>query len=59
MNEEKPSDLSIAALVTGICSLIPLLGTGPGITAFLCGKIDLARIKSGKSSVNGKGFDIT
>lgn len=59
MNEEKPSDLSIAALVTGICYLIPLLGTGPGITAFLCGKIDLARIKSGKSSVNGKGFDIT
>jgi hypothetical protein len=59
MNEEKPSDLSMVAFVTGICSLIPLLGTGSGITAFICGKIDLARIKSGKASVHGKGFDIT
>jgi len=36
-----------------------LLGTGPGITAFICGNIYLARIKSGKSSVKGKGSDIT
>jgi len=28
-----------------------LLGTGPGITAFICGNIDLAKIKSGKSSL--------
>ena len=34
MNEEKPSDLSMAKFVTGICSLIPLLGTGPGIACF-------------------------
>jgi len=59
MNEEKASDLSIVAFVTGICSLIPLLGTGPGVTAFICGKIDLARIKSGKSSDKGKAFSIT
>jgi hypothetical protein len=56
MNEEKPSGLSIAALVTGICSLMPLFGTG--IAAFICGIIDIARVKSGKSSVKGRGFDI-
>ena len=59
MPEEKPSGLSIASLVTGICSLFPILGTGPGIAAFICGIIDLVRMKSGKSSVKGKGFDIT
>ena len=59
MEEEKPSGLSIAALVTGLCSLFPLLGTGPGIAAFVCGILDLVRIKSNKSSSRGRGFDIT
>jgi len=59
MEEEKPSSLSIAALVTAICSLFPILGTGPGIAAFVCGIIDIVRIKSGKSSIKGRGFDIT
>ena len=59
MAEEKPSGLAIASLVTGICSLFPGLGTGPGIAAFICGIIDLVRIKSKKSSIKGKSFDIT
>ena len=59
MVEEKPSGLAIASLVTGICSLFPELGTGPGIAAFICGIIDLVRIKSKKSSIKGKSFDIT
>jgi len=59
MSEEKPSGIAIASLATGICSLFPLLGIGPGIAAFICGILDLVRIKSGKSSVKGKGFDIT
>ena len=59
MVEEKPSGLAIVSLVTGICSLFPGLGTGPGIAAFICGIIDLVRIKSKKSSIKGKSFDIT
>jgi hypothetical protein len=59
MAEEKPSGLAVASLVTGICSLFPLFGTGPGIAAFICGIMDLARIKSKQSSARGKSFDIT
>ena len=59
MVEEKPRGFAIASLVTGICSLFPGLGTGPGIAAFICGIIDLVRIKSKKSSIKGKSFDIT
>jgi hypothetical protein len=59
MDEEKPSGIAIASLVTGICSIFPVLGTGPGIAAFICGIVDLVRIKSKKSSIKGKAFDIT
>ena len=49
-NEQSPSGLSIAALVTGILGL--------GIVPIILGAIDLSKIKNGEASINGKGFDI-
>ncbi len=48
--EQSPSGLSIAALVTGILGL--------GIVPIILGAVDMSRIKSGMSSDKGKGFDI-
>lgn len=48
--EQSPSGLSIAALVTGILGL--------GIVPIILGAVDMSRIKSGMSSEKGKGFDI-
>lgn len=48
--EQGPSGLSIAALVTGIVGL--------GIVPIILGAVDMSRIKSGMSSEKGKGFDI-
>ena len=51
MNDENgPSGLSIAALVTGIL--------GMSIIPVILGAIDLNRIKNGLASVKGKGMDI-
>jgi hypothetical protein len=48
--DQGPSGLSIAALVTGILglSIIPLI----------LGIVDISRIKNGVASEKGKGFDI-
>ena len=59
MGKEKPSSLAIASLVTGICSLIPLVGIVPGIAALICSITDLVRTRSKKSGSKGKAFDIT
>ena len=48
--DEGPSGLSIAALVTGILSM--------GVIPIILGSIDLVRIGSGLSSARGKGLDI-
>lgn len=60
VSEEKASGLAIAALVTGILSILPIFpGFALGIAAIVCGAIDLKKIKEGKSSIKGRGFDIT
>ena len=86
---EKYRGLSIAALVTGILSIISFIvivilspfnaisdygglvfnfkdfviyslpGIGLPVAAIICGSIDLKRIKSGRYSIKGKGWDIT
>lgn len=48
--EQSPSGLSIAALVTGILWL--------GIVPIILGAVDLSRIKNGVASEKGRGFDI-
>ena len=50
LQDQGPSGLSIAALVTGILwmSIIPVI----------LGAVDLSRIKKGEASSKGKGFDI-
>ncbi len=50
LQEQGPSGLSIAALVTGILwmSIIPII----------LGAVDLTRIKKEEASPKGKGFDI-
>lgn len=59
ISEEKASGLAIAALVTGILSILPIFpGFALGIAAIVCGAIDFKRIKEGKSSIKGRGFDI-
>lgn len=49
-NDQNPSGLSIAALVTGILGL--------GIVPIILGAIDLNKIKNNMASKKGKGFDI-
>ena len=49
-NEQSPSGLSIAALVTGILGL--------GIVPIILGAIDLSKIKNRVAGQSGKGFDI-
>ena len=57
--QDKRSGLSIASLVTGIISIVPFgAGVALGIAGIVCGAIDLNRIKEGKSSEKGRGFDI-
>ncbi len=53
--EQSPSGLSIAALITGILGLGP---SGLGIVSIILGAVDLSRIKKGLSSEKGRGFDI-
>lgn len=48
--EQSPSGISIAALVTGILFM--------GIVPIILGAVDLSRIKNGQSSEKGRGFDI-
>ena len=48
--EQSPSGLSIAAIITGLL--------GMGIVAIILGAVDLSRIKRGESSEKGRGFDI-
>jgi hypothetical protein len=48
--DQSPSGLSIAALITGIF--------GFGIIPIILGAIDLSRIKTGAASSKGRGFDI-
>jgi hypothetical protein len=50
IENEGPSGLSIAALVTGIFGL--------SIIPIILGAIDLSRIKNGAASAKGKGLDI-
>ena len=58
-NQDRPSGLSIASLVTGILAMLPLgSGLPLGIAAIVCGAIDLNRIKAGKCCIAGKGMDI-
>jgi len=49
--DQKPSGLSIAALITGLLSMT--------IIPIILGAIDLSRIKNGLASPRGKGMDIT
>ena len=53
-----PSGLSIAALVTGILSAMPIFGMGLSIAAIICGAIDLKKNKGVKEMTLGKGFYI-
>lgn len=48
--EQSPSGISIAALVTGILFM--------GIVPIILGAVDLSRIKKGQSSEKGRGFDV-
>ena len=48
--DQGPSGLSIAALITGILGL--------SIVPIILGAVDLSRIKNGVASEKGKGFDI-
>ncbi len=48
--DQGPSGLSIAALVTGILGL--------GIVPIILGAVDLSKIKNSMASQRGKGFDI-
>lgn len=50
LENEGPSGLSIAALVTGILGLM--------IIPIILGAVDLSRIKNGAASPRGKGLDI-
>lgn len=50
LENEGPSGLSIAALVTGILGLM--------IIPIILGAVDLSRIKNGAASPGGKGLDI-
>lgn len=55
--QEKFSGLSIASLITGILALAPF-NFACAIAGIVCGAIDLARIKSGKSSKKSRGMDL-
>ncbi len=56
---QRPSGLAIASLVTGILSILsPFAGFALGIAGIVCGAIDMSRIKKGLSSEKGKGLDI-
>lgn len=50
IENEGPSGLSIAALVTGILGL--------SIIPIILGAVDLSRIKNGAASSRGRGLDI-
>lgn len=58
MDDQKPSGMAKASLITGICSIIPFAGWAAGLAAIILGIIDLVKIKNGESSPKGKGFDI-
>ncbi len=49
--DQGPSGLSIAALITGLLSMT--------IVPIILGAIDLSRIKNGLASPRGRGMDIT
>jgi len=70
IKSEKYRKLSVAGLITGILAaglgipayffpifLIAVLGLS--IAAVVCGSIDLKRIKAGRYSNKGMGFDLT
>ncbi len=53
-----PTGLSIASLVTGILSAMPVFGLGLSIAAIICGALDLNKHKGTKEMNISKGFDI-
>ncbi|MDD3521190.1 MAG: DUF4190 domain-containing protein [Actinomycetota bacterium] len=54
----KPSGMSKASLILGICSIIPFVGWGLGLAAIILGIIDLVKIKNKEAGEPGKKFDI-
>ena len=58
-NQNKsPTGLSIASLVTGILSAMPVFGFGLSIAAIVCGALDLKKHRGIKEMNTSKGFDI-
>ena len=55
----KPSGMSKASLILGICSIIPMGGYAIGLAAIIIGIIDLVKIKDKKAGAPGKKLDIT
>jgi len=64
--QDNRSGLSIGSLVTGILSIATgllsivsvAIGGALGVAGIVLGAIDLKRIKDGRSSEKGRGFDI-
>lgn len=55
----KPSGMSKASLILGICAIIPFVGIGCGLAAIILGIIDLVKISKKESGEPGKSKDIT
>jgi len=55
----KPSGMSKASLVLGICAIIPFAGWALGLAAIIIGIVDLVKIKNKEAGEPGKKFDIT
>ena len=54
----KASGMSKAALILGICAIIPFAGAGLGLAAIILGIIDLVKINKKESGELGKTKDI-
>ncbi len=55
----KASGMSKAALILGICAIIPFVGSALGLAAIIIGIIDLVKISKKESGEPGKTKDIT